>query len=59
MVGESWVVFTKRILVEKHINGIMFESAPLAPAADSHGYKRCEGLHGGGEEVICVELGMV
>jgi len=26
MVGESWNVFTKRVLVEKHINGIMYEN---------------------------------
>jgi len=24
MVGESWDVFTKRVLVEKHISGIMY-----------------------------------
>jgi len=26
MVGENWVVFTKRVLVEKHISGIMYEN---------------------------------
>jgi len=26
MVGESWGVFTKRVLVEKHISGIMCEN---------------------------------
>jgi len=26
MVGDSWNVFTKRVLVEKHISGIMCEN---------------------------------
>jgi len=25
MVGKSWDVFTKRVLVEKHISDVMFE----------------------------------
>jgi len=38
MVGESWDVFPKRLLVEKHINGIMFENpVGTALAADVHG----------------------
>jgi len=41
MLGESWDVFTKRVLVEKHINGIMYENlegraAPCSPTADAH-----------------------
>jgi len=40
MVGESRNIFTKRVLLEKHINGIMYENprgatAPLAPSADA------------------------
>jgi len=35
MVGESWDVFTKRVLVKKHISGIMYEN-PLPPSADAH-----------------------
>jgi len=27
MVGESWNIFTKRVLVEKHISGIKYENA--------------------------------
>jgi len=27
MVGESWDVFKMRVLVEKHINGIMFKNS--------------------------------
>jgi len=27
MVGESWDVFINRVLVEKHINGIMYENS--------------------------------
>jgi len=26
MIGESWDVFTKRVLVENHISGIMYEN---------------------------------
>jgi len=26
MVGESWEVFTKRVLIEKHIRDIMYEN---------------------------------
>jgi len=26
MVGESWDVFTKRILIEKHISSIIYEN---------------------------------
>jgi len=45
MVGESWDVFTKRVLIEKNINGIMDENSgshgPLAlppplPIADAY-----------------------
>jgi len=40
MVGESWDVFTKRVLVEKHINGIIREipgraTAPCPPLPTS------------------------
>jgi len=41
VVGESWDLFTKRVLVEKHISGIMYEN-PGGPAllratsADAH-----------------------
>jgi len=40
LVGESWDAFTKQVLVEKHISGIMCEnsSVPLAPSADAHAY---------------------
>jgi len=44
MVGESLDVFTKRVLVEKHISSIMCGNLggghappPLPPAADAHG----------------------
>jgi len=41
MFGESWNVFTKRVLVEKHFSGIMYENPrgprhPLPPSADDH-----------------------
>jgi len=40
MVVENWDVFTKRVLVEKYISGIMYENpeslSPLAPSADAH-----------------------
>jgi len=37
VVGDSWEVFTKRVLVEKHIIGIMYENL-LPPYADAHVY---------------------
>jgi len=47
MVGKSWEVFTKRVLVEKHISGIMCENSREAtshwstlapsPSNDAHG----------------------
>jgi len=40
MVGESWDVFPKRVLNEKHISGIMYDNPRgprlLAPSADAH-----------------------
>jgi len=41
MVDESWDVFIKRVFVEKHISGIMFEnprrgSRPLAPSTNAY-----------------------
>jgi len=36
MVRESWDVFTKRVLVEKHNSGVMCKNPPLAPSADAH-----------------------
>jgi len=44
MVGESWNVFTKRVLVAKHIRDSMYENSgrearlPLPSSADVHGY---------------------
>jgi len=41
MVSESWDVFTKRMLIEKHISGIMYENLeghappPIASSADA------------------------
>jgi len=43
MVGESRDVFTKRLIGEKHISGIVRENsgrhASLVPAAEAHVYK--------------------
>jgi len=38
MVGESWDVFTKQVLVEKHTGGIQGHDPSLTPSADAHVY---------------------
>jgi len=37
MVGESWDVFIKQVLVEKHIIRILFENTGgMSPSANAH-----------------------
>jgi len=38
MIAESWGVFTKQILVEKHVNGMFGNPGGRGPPADAHAY---------------------
>jgi len=45
MVGENWYVFKQRMLVEKHISGIMNENPgvghdPFTSSSDAHAYAK-------------------
>jgi len=46
--AKSWNLFTKRVLVEKHISSIMYKNldrqASLSPSVDAHDYCKSKNL---------------
>jgi len=54
MVGESWDIFTKRVLVEKHISGVMCKNPGIGHAHSLAPLLICPCIHGRDADLKCL-----